>query len=713
MDSPQSYRTDYRHVYSSRRSSVKDIAFVKFGRLAVAALPALHAISASAAIDITALITANGGNNNVALNGADYVVNLPVGSTTSYNGVLSGTGTLAINSPDGATTLILTQTPTYTLPPASITQTTSFTYVNYVATTYDGLTSPNGFHGGVTVINNPDPASLTIGTGTTLQLGNAVANNVALNNDVLDNGTLELDEGSSSNEGPVITLSGLISGSGDLVVISPGFNGGVRLDGENTYSGASFFLEDGANVGSAHMYGSTPNTKFIFITTSYLPTTPVAVLGLPGVVDVTQDIWEDRYENDINLDTYTGLVTFRGVYSYSDSGDKSNPSLTNTQLNYTYLNGNASERGVNIEGSVVQFGDGTTSTIFISGNASNTYINLHNNGILGFHYDGVVTLNTTIGGGSYLGSFSTPGVGDVVITGNASNANRVVLTQPELYNGVTQIDAGTILQLGDGAQGDASGPPGKIGFFQSSGGNGSLLTADSNYTLSEPTDNGVMLVTYTGAATDSIVDIGQLVVDNVVGAYDNIGTTQNQLSNISGSGALTQIGSLPLTLSGTNTYSGATTVSAGVLQLEGSIAGDTLVAAGGVLSGTGTLAAADIEGILAPGDSTLATGQLNAAGAITFGLDSLLRIQGDGSGNASHVAGQNNIELDGTLFIRFSAKPVVKTYALLTTTLGAITGAFAHVQSPNAFGSVVYHVQEVDFVLTSDDRIFADGFQTP
>jgi|GEM_PF-1017630 len=556
--------------------------------------------------DITSLILADGGADNVALQGGHYVINLPSG-TTAYSGVISGTGTLTINSPNGASTLILTQTPTYTLPAADQTQSTRYTYVNYVATTYDGLTSPNAFHGGVWVTQNPDPTSLIIGGNTTLQLGDTAHNNVTINNNVLDDGTLLFNEGSFANQGPIVTLGGTVSGSGGITVLSRGFNGGIRLFGENTYTGPSLFLWDGANVGTDHMYGSTPNTKFIFITTSYLPATPVAVPGLPGRVDITQNIWEDRYENDINLNGYTGLVTFHGVYSYSDSGDENNPSLANPKLNYTHLGGNASERGVNIEGAVVQFGDGTTRQMFINGNADNTYINLHNGGILGFDYNGTVTLNTAIGGGKYLGSLSTPGVGDVVIKGNDSNANHVIFTQAEFYNGLTQIDAGAALQLGDGTKGDASGTPGKVGYYESTGGNGSLLTADST--------NGV--------STDRIVNNGTLIVDNVPGADDGI--TAVSLSNISGSGSLQQIGTLPLTLLANTTYTGTTTIGAGstlYLGTNGSgVAGSIASSSAVILAGSGATLDISQAGAETVRDLVGAAGSVVALGGYALTAD--------------------------------------------------------------------------------------------
>lgn len=593
--------------------------------------------------DISSLILGDGGADNVALQGGNYVINLPTG-VTNYSGVISGTGTLTINSPNGASTLVLTQTPTYTLPTADQTQSTRYTYVNYLPYTYDGLTSPNVFHGGVWVTQNPDPTSLTIGSNTTLQLGDATHNTVTLNNNILDNGTLLFNEGTFANEGPIIGLGGTVSGSGGITVLSKGFNGGIRLTGVNTYTGPSLFLWDGANVGTDHIYGSTPNTKFIFITTSYLPSTPVPVLGLPGQVDVTQNIWEDRYENDINLDAYTGLTMFRGVYSYSDSGDENHPSLTNTKLNYTSLGGNASERGVNIEGGVVQFGDGTTSQMFINGNAYNTYINLHNGGILGFDYNGTVTLNTAIGGGKYLGSLSTPGVGDVVIRGNSSNANHVIFTQAEFYNGLTQIDAGTTLQLGDGTTGDASGTPGKVGYYESSGGNGSLLTADSA----------------NGASTDRIINNGTLIVDNVPGADDGISAVS--LSNLSGSGSLQQIGTLPLTLLGNTTYTGTTTIGAGSTLYLGTnstgVVGSIASSSAVLLTGSGATLDISQAGAETLRDLVGATGSIVALGGypLTVGTANSTAFAGSmvdgglagGQGGSLIKVGSGTLVLSGT-----------------------------------------------------------------
>jgi autotransporter-associated beta strand protein len=73
---------------------------------------------------------------------------------------------------------------------------------------------------------------------------------------------------------------------------------------------------------------------------------------------------------------------------------------------------------------------------------------------------------------------------------------------------------------------------------------------------------------------------------------------------LSGSGLLTKVGNGTLTLSGSNSTSGGTTVSAGGLRLNGSIAGGLNVAAFAAFSGTGTVGGnATIAGTHSPGNS--------------------------------------------------------------------------------------------------------------
>jgi autotransporter-associated beta strand protein len=94
--------------------------------------------------------------------------------------------------------------------------------------------------------------------------------------------------------------------------------------------------------------------------------------------------------------------------------------------------------------------------------------------------------------------------------------------------------------------------------------------------------------------------------------------------------AVTKSGAGVLTLTGTNTYGGATTISAGTLKIDGSINNSAVsVASGGTLAGSGSAGATTLNsgGFISPangsiGNLSLASLTFNGGGTLNLGLGS-------------------------------------------------------------------------------------------
>ena len=119
---------------------------------------------------------------------------------------------------------------------------------------------------------------------------------------------------------------------------------------------------------------------------------------------------------------------------------------------------------------------------------------------------------------------------------------------------------------------------------------------------------------------------------------------------------LTKEGAGTLVLSGTNTYTGLTTVAAGTLAVNGSIRGDVLVKTGATLKGTGNIAGtvtAESGAIIAPGNSP---GTLRIGGNYAQAPQGLLEIEvaGPNPSDYDHLIVNSNINLSGRLLLVFS-----------------------------------------------------------
>ncbi len=192
----------------------------------------------------------------------------------------------------------------------------------------------------------------------------------------------------------------------------------------------------------------------------------------------------------------------------------------------------------------------------------------------------------------------------------------------------------------------------------------SLIIGDTGYTIASTQGYGVTLSgtidasQASGSSTLSLpvafgTTAGTVMVDNTAAALAMGGV-------VTGSAGLTKQGSGVLDLSGTNTYTGDTTVAAGNLLVDGTV-DPVVVSSGATLGGVGTVGSiATTAATVSPGDSSTLTGILTDSGALTL----------DSSSNFDVTINGTSV---GTQYDQLAAGGVVN---LANATLNVSTGSF-------------------------------------
>jgi fibronectin-binding autotransporter adhesin len=461
-------------------------------------------------------------NSNLNLTGAALTISgtASAGANTTFAGVISDSasgGTLTLSESGGALSL---------------------TGVN----TYSGGTTLNAGILGITNNASLGTGGLTMNGGTLQTQAPLTGFNTAITLDGA--GTIDLDGQTSSFN------SGIISGSGALTFTNNGAAGAVlTLQGTNSYSGGTTIangaiigiLQAGAlGTGGLTFNGGTLQTQAPF--TGYN-----TAITLTGITGGTVDL-------DGNASTFSSAISGAGGLTITDSSANGGGVLTLTGANNTYSGGTNITAGSGLAGVAVQadatntLGTGgviltgasapSTALLNLGGNAE-TIASLSGNAFSVLDLFGAAL---TVSGGApasttFLGLIQDSSVGGTGTLTMSETGGTLVLSGVNTYTGGTTLNAGRLGVTNDSSLG--------AGALTMNGGTlqtQAALTSLANAVVLQSAGGTVDLDGFSSAFTGGISGSGALAVIN-----SNIGTNGNNV----------------LTLSGSNSYSGGTTIGAG------------------------------------------------------------------------------------------------------------------------------------------------------
>ncbi len=521
----------------------------------------------------------------------------------------------------------------------------SFT-VNTVLENVDANSGWNGQSltktGAGTLILN---AENTYTGSTTISEGTLIATNVEAlgTGNVTDNATLELNTGGDFDN--AISGSGQVVKSGDETLTLSGAN---SYTGGTTISGGTLFASNVEALGTGDI---TDNA------TLELNAGGDFANNIGGTGSVVKS--GDKTLTLSGSNTYTGGTTISGGTLVASNVEALGSGDVTDNATLELNTGGDFDNAISGSGQVVKSGDKTltlsginsyTGGTTISGGtlvASNVYA-------LG---SGDVTDNATLElntGGDFDNAIG--GTGSVVKSGDKT----LTLSGANSYTGGTTISGGTLVAsnveaVGSGDVTDNATLDMKTGgdFANNIGGTGSVVkSGDKTLTLSGTNS-------YTGGTT---ISGGTLVANNVeaLGTGDVTNNATLELNTggdfdnaISGSGQVVKSGDKTLTLSGANSYSGATTISGGTLiathvNALGTGAIDNRASL--LLDASGQFTVTDLT-TESGGNTEIGAGSTLQATTLTQKSDSTLTINLDSNTADPVIHAASQVSLAGTLDI--------------------------------------------------------------
>ncbi|NBX65852.1 MAG: hypothetical protein EBQ96_02535 [Proteobacteria bacterium] len=722
--------------------------FITGGAINISAADNLGGVGNVVTIDGASIILGGGGfteAHNITIGAGDATINTN-GNNATFSGVISGIGETLTKT--GAGTLTLTGTNTYSggttvsagilrgdtaSLQGNITNNATVNFSQVGLGTYSGIMSGTGnvtsTNTGITTLSGVS----TYTGGTTVSGGGALAINaesglgaasgaLTLNNGGLiynsalstTRATTLAGAGTFNTNGNDVTMSGVISGAGSLTKAGAG---NLTVTGTNTYSGGTTVTAGTLTGTTTSLQGNITNDATVVFDQGTAGTYAGSMSGSGTLTKLGAGNVTLSGGNSYSGGTTVTAGTLTGTTSSLQGAITNNATVVFDQNSAGTYAGAMSGTGTMTKlgtGNLTLSGANTYSggTVITAGTLTGTIAtiqgNITNNAALVFDQGGVGSHAGVISG---TGSLTKLGVGNVILLGNNT------------YSGGTTVTAGTLTGSTDNIQGNVVNNAtvvlnqGTTGTYAGNmSGSGTLTKLGTgNITLSGTnTYSGGTTVT-AGTLTGTTSSLQGNITNNANVVF-NQGTTGTYAGVMSGTGTLTKNGTGNTIISGVNTYSGATTVNAGRLSVNGSnINSTTTVASGGTLGGTGTLGTTVVNngGRFAPGNSI---GTINVTGPVTFNVGSTYEVEINDAGQSDLTIATGAITINGGTVDVKGASGTYGTSTNYTILQGAsVTGTFTSLIDDLAFldPSLTYNATNVvltmarntvDFGAIAEDR---------
>jgi autotransporter-associated beta strand protein len=356
-------------------------------------------------------------------------------------------------------------------------------------------------------------------SGLTLVGSQITADTIRLYGTGSSQATLSIDNAAAS------TISGAISEAGNGALLSKTGAGTLTLAGNNTYSGTTTI-----NAGTLNVAGTLSDSTTVAVAGSatYIVNTNDAIASLAGSGNTVLNA--NLTFGNANDATISGIISGAGSLTKEGNGTVT-LSSNNTNTGATTINaGTLSVTGTLSDSTTLTVTGGATYIV----NANDTIASLAGAGntVLNANLTFGNAVDTTISGViSGTGSLTKEGGSAVTLAGNNT------------YTGTTTINAGTVALAANDVIANSSN-------VVINGGTLDLGTHSDTVAAVTVGVNGGTITSSTGVLTGSSY------------TFNNISPALIS-ARLAGSGSLTQAGGGATTLSGLNSYSGGTFLSAG------------------------------------------------------------------------------------------------------------------------------------------------------